>query len=250
MEATWTLSPAEHCQTCIDREGHVEIIRVYKDIQVPEYIGFYCEAKEYVEKGGQGSGNFGHSGRPGEVGGSGEDVGKNVDVDTSLLPLARGANWADLRDTEYRDYLRGRAGKGKFSEIVPQLDKLNQYASDDAYKLDEAQVVYFGIDSAKLSNLKPGDTFNALGTRSTTNDISRAAKYGKNVFELKVPAGTHAVNAKVFDIRELMLLPGAKFEVSAIKSDRIVLRLLDDGASWVQDLYKFQEELRNLANKG
>lgn len=43
VDATWTLSPAEHCDTCIERDGYTVTIRVYKDIPVPESIGFYCD---------------------------------------------------------------------------------------------------------------------------------------------------------------------------------------------------------------
>jgi hypothetical protein len=42
VQAVWTLSPAEHCDTCIERKGHTEMLRVYKDIPIPDYIGFYC----------------------------------------------------------------------------------------------------------------------------------------------------------------------------------------------------------------
>ena len=42
VQAVWTLSPAEHCDTCIERKGHTVMLRVYKDIDIPDHIGFYC----------------------------------------------------------------------------------------------------------------------------------------------------------------------------------------------------------------
>jgi len=42
VQAVWTLSPAEHCDTCIERKGYTEVIKVYKDIEIPDHIGFYC----------------------------------------------------------------------------------------------------------------------------------------------------------------------------------------------------------------
>jgi very-short-patch-repair endonuclease len=39
VRAVWRLSPAEHCETCIDRNGHVVTIVVPKDVNVPKYIG-------------------------------------------------------------------------------------------------------------------------------------------------------------------------------------------------------------------
>lgn len=42
VEAVWKLSPAEHCDTCIERDGYTTTLKVYKDIPVPEIIGDYC----------------------------------------------------------------------------------------------------------------------------------------------------------------------------------------------------------------
>lgn len=39
VRAVWRLSPAEHCEDCVDRNGHVETIVVPQDVKVPEYIG-------------------------------------------------------------------------------------------------------------------------------------------------------------------------------------------------------------------
>ena len=39
VQATWRIRPAEHCQDCIDRNNHVEIITVGKDVEVPGMIG-------------------------------------------------------------------------------------------------------------------------------------------------------------------------------------------------------------------
>lgn len=40
VKAVWRLSPAEHCETCIDRNGHIVTIVVPKDVNVPKYIGY------------------------------------------------------------------------------------------------------------------------------------------------------------------------------------------------------------------
>lgn len=40
VQAVWTLSPAEHCDDCLDREGHTEVFRVNKNVDVPDVIGY------------------------------------------------------------------------------------------------------------------------------------------------------------------------------------------------------------------
>lgn len=39
VQATWRLRPAEHCDDCLDRRNHVEIIQVHKSVEVPPTIG-------------------------------------------------------------------------------------------------------------------------------------------------------------------------------------------------------------------
>jgi hypothetical protein len=39
VKAVWRLSPAEHCTDCLERNGHVEMLVVPKDVIVPKYIG-------------------------------------------------------------------------------------------------------------------------------------------------------------------------------------------------------------------
>jgi hypothetical protein len=94
VRAVWRLSPAEHCDICIKRDGHEEIIRVYKDIPVPDHIGFYCgEIKELnILKGGKGSGFRGHLGGKGGKGnpGGSQSIGSGgLSKDESLSGLPK-----------------------------------------------------------------------------------------------------------------------------------------------------------------
>lgn len=41
VTATWVLTPAEHCATCIERDGHVEAFTVPAEMEVPTRIGGY-----------------------------------------------------------------------------------------------------------------------------------------------------------------------------------------------------------------
>lgn len=38
---TWRLGQAEHCGTCVGRDGHIEILRIPSDVEVPDQIGGY-----------------------------------------------------------------------------------------------------------------------------------------------------------------------------------------------------------------
>jgi hypothetical protein len=184
-----------------------------------------------------------------------EDI--NYAVDTSMLPLARGTSWLELRDSDYRDFLLRRAEKGIMPDSIPHLDKLNEYATNPAYKLKKPETVWFGIDDAEIAKLKVGDTFQSLGTRSTAYDIQRAITYsGKSgngaVFQVTIPKGAVGIHARVMGIDELMLLPNSTFkiigEVDGVKMVRLI-SLTDDGSEYVKKLYSFEQHLKNIAMK-
>ena len=181
--------------------------------------------------------------------GDGKSNNINMDVDTSNMPLARSANWEELKDPEYRDYQRARAEKGKDVIVAPELDRLNDFATNPAFELQRPEEVFFGLQGDKFKSMEVGDTFSALGTRSTSFTVERALAYGKDggVFKLEVPAGTQAVFSKVFDIQELMLLPDATFEVVSIKNGITTLSLINDGSNYTHELFMFQQELERLA---
>jgi hypothetical protein len=39
VRATWRLQPAEHCEDCVGRNGHVEVFDVHRDTKVPAILG-------------------------------------------------------------------------------------------------------------------------------------------------------------------------------------------------------------------
>lgn len=41
VQFTWRLRPAEHCEDCLERNGHVEVLRLHKSIPIPATIGGY-----------------------------------------------------------------------------------------------------------------------------------------------------------------------------------------------------------------
>lgn len=80
----------------------------------------YNELKEKIDNievllnGGKGSGNFGHSGRPGEVGGSGKGIGGGVDDAKIIAQLVDSpkSNYADELVDITTDVLKSRVGDG------------------------------------------------------------------------------------------------------------------------------------------
>lgn len=41
VHATWTITDAEHCDTCLSRRNHLEVLRIPRDVHIPERIGGY-----------------------------------------------------------------------------------------------------------------------------------------------------------------------------------------------------------------
>jgi hypothetical protein len=39
VQCVWHLRPAEHCETCVGRNNHVELIRVHKTVPISSVIG-------------------------------------------------------------------------------------------------------------------------------------------------------------------------------------------------------------------
>lgn len=78
-DAYWVLDPAaEHCQTCKQRDVDWQPLQIRQwALVLPNYTITTTERKDLLKevlsvalKGGKGSGNHGHAGRPGKVGGS------------------------------------------------------------------------------------------------------------------------------------------------------------------------------------
>lgn len=175
-------------------------------------------------------------------------------IDRSGLPLAYSVNWVDLRANSYRDMLRTRAAEqGIGAEAImtrDQLTRLNNIA--ERAGLEQPTITYFGIDRPDFANLAPGERFKALGTRSTTTDLERARAYGKGggVFEVELGHGTKAVwsyDQIAPELKEIMLLPNAEFEVTGTRNGITQLRLVNDGSRYVRDLHAFGNELDQLA---
>ncbi len=202
-----------------------------------------------VGTGTIGSQNIGRDGEP--LGQS--HVSKNRDVDTSDLPLARGANWKELDKEVWREMLLERAADGEKIEVVPKLDKLKEYATDSAFKLRSERTVFFGLEGEQFQKMEQGDILRSMGARSTTESMRRAESYVGStgqLFEVVVPKGSRAINAKVLGERETVLLPGSQFRVIGRSKGRVILEMQEDGAEYILELSEFQKVLDKVTKTG
>lgn len=185
--------------------------------------------------GGPGSGNFGHAGRPGEIGGSSSDGGSDSGTDDGpswpykdgerrVSPKADEVaqtflNWnRDLSDSE-RDALSKYTAEA-YQDINRTLrgvdidgdwdsNDLTKWANDITAALDRAPkppppaVVYRGVSGQRFANLKPGDVIRMDGFQSTSIDpvVARnwsGVAYGDNagtMFEIKPTQGAYVAES-------------------------------------------------------
>jgi SPP1 gp7 family putative phage head morphogenesis protein len=181
-------------------------------------------------------------------------------VDTSDLPLARGASWSSINSPKARaDAIAAASEDGEdlMEDWISRqhLDRLHGLANDPSMLTQESETVFFGLDSKRLAGLGPGDTFSALGTRSTTSDIRRAIQYagaedGAAVFEVLIPKGVVAIRSTVLGVDETVLLPGAKFRIAEITAQGVrKLELIDDGKAYINELHDFREQLDEILKR-
>lgn len=160
-------------------------------------------------KGGPGSGNFNHSGRPGEQGGSGEGGGSKAPPDKDTLNTSAEALHKKLNHEErgaikfytafgfqeVNNCLRGKDTDFNCTERSKKTAKLINKALEKAPDQDPPWVTYRGIhaDNAKmvesLAALKPGDELTLNGFQSTSINPQVARNFGTTVFEIRSRKG-------------------------------------------------------------
>lgn len=200
--------------------------------------------------GGPGSGVKGHT-TPRD--GVGFKNNQKESVDTSGFPLSMSGNYVNLSDPEYREHIKKKVEKGRDVDYdpMPSFDKIVEVANDPQYTLKEDEQVFFALSGDKFKNMQVGDTFTARGSRSTTKELDRAKRYGKDgaIFKLDIPAGSQAVYSNVFDIDEIVLLPGAKFKVTGKDGDTLKVELTDDGKGYINEVNEWKMELDKITGK-
>lgn len=195
--------------------------------------------------GGKGSGNFGHKGRPGEVGGSdgegGSETIKDILISYVNAPwlnasLRSGKKLADHETVEVQ----------KLDSLVKPIsaDTLYRYVSTYVEPSEGGESPYGTPDLAKkfIESLKPGQTILDPGFVSTSRLESYAKQvasehrsYGAKSFvmELKLPKDAQGIDvekvlgkSRVVDefmtnAKEVILPRGTSFKVESVKGNRI-----------------------------
>lgn len=195
-------------------------------------IGAELLRKQFKTAGGAGSGNFGHAGRPGEVGGSGPGGGLNLDKNgfasdgTPGPAIARrgGALW------EYRasGHVDLNAELRKHGEPVTRDFIKHVKQLDEAMKpLAKATTLY--REDSRLAGMAYGETVTDRGYMSTTKK-SGAAVWGdsESVVRIDVPAGTKTIRLGDFYAKdpeqEVILARGTSLKAVGSKHFEVVTK--------------------------
>lgn len=187
-------------------------------------------------KGGSGSGNFGHAGRPGKVGGSSSihyaaadpqdliryyDLTSNCDViDCEALNMYTHSGYdvvnRKLRFGSYADSAYEFEWKdAEVNKLLTGLDKSFQNAPTVPSNL----IAYRGVNSRLFDNLAVGDSFTDKGFVSTSIDPAQTMSGWQ--MEIRIPAGTKGIYieqvSNVASEMELLLNRGTRFRVLEIQ---------------------------------
>ena len=192
--------------------------------------------------GGLGSGNFGHEGRPGEVGGSseswfrvnsfldgfGEATQKEkelwLELENEFNPLSGDAQFVRLTlsgRTEYnriQEYLRGKVPASNFPLVVKQkLDEIVHRMSRifSEHSLPKDTYLYRGTNF----EFEVGNKFVDKGFIFTTTSqdlamfhVGRRTREKNGLFRIRAPKGTPYAIGDSLEW-EVLFKPGTKFEI-------------------------------------
>lgn len=184
------------------------------------------QLRELKTLGGPGSGNFGHAGRPGEVGGSAPEsspvVLTNDERETLRLYTQSGGTYREVN---------GALRSGKKLDDNPTVTLLDR--TFKTHGEEAPHVVYRGIagyDPEEL-NLEEGSEFTDPGFVSTTRDVKEAKKFAFHgsdrlsgdavgiIFKIQT-RGIRALNMSPFSRygeRETLLNRGTRFRVKSVR---------------------------------
>lgn len=191
----------------------------------------------HLLQGGAGSGNYGHRGRPGEVGGSSKfdfssekkvfDEGLNENQKDSLHYYGNKSNYVFLNN-----YLRGKvnhSGEG-FDEIIHNIETSMKPITSET-------IVYRGIKSSPRK-FKVGDTFIDKAFVSTSVKEWNANMYrrrsvqerepkGGTLFRIKVPKGYPVAYLNFYNDQEILLPRNTKFRVISNVNSMVELEIIN-----------------------
>lgn len=197
------------------------------------------ERYDVVKKGGPGSGHFGHSGRPGKVGGSMPSGGVSFQITSpedystfydeysywlsSLSDMEKRAldNYTSSGYITINDHLRHNTDV--YANVSRDISALRD--AIDRSSVPNNIIVYRGVRQPFLDSLRArvGDVFTDAGFVSTTfdKDLAVGRSYRQGYIELRVPQGTRG-GIGSFSESELILQSGTKFRIVSVDSDYVL----------------------------
>ena len=177
------------CVLIMTKKGHDEesAKRICGALQAESGEKLYdVLAEEIVKKGGPGSGNFGHEGRPGEVGGSGGG-GSREEYDRTALRAKNSSNGADTltaadnfseEERKLEQTTRRLAANGMQVLSRPEAESLGREAADqlNGTGIFEGSVYQSHFSGFKIENGEPvGVVYAGVGVGSGESDSSLRA---------------------------------------------------------------------------
>jgi hypothetical protein len=207
-------------------------------------------AQQHTEKGGAGSGFFGHAGRPGKKGGSASQgiaqaafskpASPPIDYLTSDF-LQKNSHYLLSLNGDDVDAIRhytgaacyeinaGLRGKRELTNTASHYAKALDHALENAPALDGDTIVYRGTQdkSAEDLGLKPGTLFLDKGFCSTTVNFvvaeSRTSNKGSCLFKIVLPKGqkilyVEPLSASVGE-KEIILPRNMHFRVKSVTKE-------------------------------
>lgn len=152
---------------------------------------------EIIENGGSGSGNFGHGGRPGKVGGSGKG-GRSIDKKKVYETIFEYYDKPTLERKDMFEKIRSIAG---IENDSPKLVKSYSENSEVVYRGTNSDDDGLSITSWKDWGGNFGESDSGL---YLTRDKNQATSYGKNVHEFAVKKSAKLLDSSSVKRQEII----------------------------------------------
>ena len=156
-----------HRAAALNKDGEIVIDFFEIDQQYPEH----WLSRKVKRLGGPGSGNFGHAGRPGEVGGSGDGTGSSADLpQEAVRHIVEG--WQESYETviEFREISKG---------VQKETEEFRQFKKAISSLPREKGPTYRGFQATDLSQFEEGAEVDIDAFASSTKDYSGAEFYAR-----------------------------------------------------------------------
>ena len=187
-----------------------------QDIYLYAYSYTYAYTKSMLAlKGGEGSGNFGHAGRPGEIGGSAMGGGSLSENEISAVSFYKEEGYSEINSAR-------RSGSEYDKNIISAID-----SAISKNITTEDKIIFRGVSPEMLDQFEEGGTFSDSGYISASENIEIAEnfgiEFGKNVImEIELPKGSNAllldnVIEAARDEKEYLLPRGSNFTINSIE---------------------------------